>query len=144
MGGFETVHHTADVGIRVWGRNWIELFEVAARGMVSQIVDINSVTEKAMRELEIEGETGEELLLNWLREILYLIECGMLFCRFGVGEDNFSDRGADNYRFYGSLGGEKLDPSRHDICTDIKAVTRHGLSLKRKGPWWETFILFDV
>lgn len=144
MGGFEVVHHTADVCIRVWGGSWRELFEEAARGMVSQVVDINSVSDKETREIEIMGENGEELLLNWLREIIYLIECGMVFCRFRVREDNFSDKGTDNYRFYGSLGGEKLDPSRHDICTDIKAVTRHGLSLKKKDEWWETFILFDV
>ena len=144
MGGFEAVQHTADVCIRVWGGSWRELLEEAARGMVSHIVDINSVSDKETREIEIEGEDEEELLLNWLREIIYLIECGMVFCRFRVREDNFSDNGTDNYRFYGSLGGEKLDPSRHDICTDIKAVTRHGLSVKKKDDLWETFILFDV
>lgn len=144
MGGFDTVQHTADVGIRVWGLNWNEVFEEAARGMVSQIVDLKTVLEKEKREFHIEGEDGEELLLKWLREILYLIERGMIFAKFWVGKDNFSSKKPNKYRFHGMLWGEHIDPSRHDICTEVKAITRHGLQLVKKGPWWETFILFDV
>ena len=144
MGGFEIIQHTADMGIRVWGEDWITLFEEAARGMVSLIVDFNSVLEKEKRELLIEGENGEELLLKWLREILFLVEGGMVFASFHIREDNFYCKDINNYKFIGLLSGEKCDPSRHDICTEIKAVTRHGLLLKKKGPWWETSILFDV
>jgi len=144
LGGFDTVQHTADVGIRVWGMNWNEVFEEAARGMVSQIVDLKSVFEKEKREFHIEGEDGEELLLKWLREILFLMERGMIFAKFWVGEDNFSSKNPNKYRFHGMLWGEYIDPSRHDICTEVKAITRHGLHLVKKGPWWETFILFDV
>ena len=144
MGGFEIIQHTADMGIRVWGEDWNTLFEEAARGMVSLIVDFTSVLEKEKRELLIEGENGEELLLNWLREILFLIEGGMVFARFQIREDSFSCKDINNYKFSGLLSGEKYDPSRHDICTEIKAVTRHGLVLKKKGPWWVTSILFDV
>ncbi len=144
MGGFETVQHTADVRIRVWGNNWSELFQEAARGMVSQMIPLNSVREIEKRQFQIEGENGEELLLAWLREILYLIEGGMVFTRFQVCEDRFSNKKADHFHFSCSLWGEHIDPSRHDLCTEIKAITRHGLHVKKKGPCWETLILFDV
>jgi len=133
------------VRIRVWGKDWRELFEVAAKGMVSLIVDLNSVLEKEKRVVKIEGENGEELLLRWLREILFVMEQGgMVFSNFRVERDNFSYKNVDRYWFYGSLMGEKADPSRHGICSEIKAVTRHGLFVEEKGTLWETRILFDL
>jgi len=133
------------VGIRVWGKDWKEVLEVAARGMVSLIIDVNSVIEEERKVVKIEADSGEELLLRWLREILFVMEQGgMVFSTFRVERDNFSYRSAERYWFYGSLGGEKRSPSRHDICSEIKAVTRHGLFMERKGPFWEANILFDV
>ena len=138
------MNHTADMGIRVWGEDWKEMLEQAARGMVTQIIELGSVSVREERELEIQGESGEELILNWLREILLLIEGGMVFSTFRVKNDNFTCSDVERYRFTGVLGGEEFDPTRHDICTEMKAVTRHGLLLKKRGTCWETFILFDV
>jgi len=112
--------------------------------MVSQIVDAESVSVREEHQLEIHGESAEELILNWLREILYLIEGGLVFSTFRVKSDNFSHNDVKRYRFTGVLGGEAFDPTRHDICTEMKAVTRHGLLLRKRGICWETFILFDV
>ena len=132
------------MGLRVWGEDWKEVLEEAARGMVSQIVDLESVLVREERELEIKGESAEELILNWLREILYLIEGGLVFSTFRVKCHNFSCIDVQSYRFTGVLGGEEFDPARHDICTEMKAVTRHGLLLRKRGTCWETFILFDL
>ena len=136
--------HTADMGMRVWGEDWREVLEEAARGMVSQIVDLESVSVREERDLEIQGESAEELILNWLREILLLIEGGLVFSTFRVKNNNFSCSDVQQYRFIGALGGEEFNPTRHDICTEMKAVTRHGLHLKKRGTCWEPFILFDV
>ena len=113
--------------------------------MVSLIVDLDTVVEEERREVTIEGSGGEELLLGWLREILFLMERGgMVFSVFRIDEDNFSYAKVNGYRFRGTLGGERVDPTRHDICSEIKAVTRHGLFLERREPLWEARILFDV
>lgn len=144
-GGFEIIDHTADVGIRVWGKGWREIFHSAAEGMLSIVVDLNTVAAREKREIRIEGENGEELLLKWLREILFLMEeGGMVFSKIEVIRDNFSHKNSYKYFIYAALKGEKINLSRHDICTEIKAVTRHGFFLKRNGPLWEAKILFDV
>ena len=41
---FEEVPHTADLAIRVWGRDMAELFVNAAYGMACQLGDPESVT----------------------------------------------------------------------------------------------------
>jgi SHS2 domain-containing protein len=144
-GGYKPVEHTADVGIKAWGQNQKELLEEAALGMVSQTYDPDTVAEKEVRELALEAETMDELLLQWLREILYFMENeSLLFKRFQIEKDNFSLKNEKTLQIRASLHGEKRDPTRHDICKEIKAVTRHGLYAKKNGPWWEANVLFDV
>ena len=40
--------------------------------------------------------------------------------------------------------GERLDPARHQIFTEIKAVTFHEMQLERGQKGWEAQIIFDV
>jgi SHS2 domain-containing protein len=144
-GGFKLVDHTADLCIKAWGHTQKELFEEAASGMAIQIYDPVRVEEKEIQKINIEAESIEELLLQWLKEILYRIEQnGILFRRFQIEKDNFTLRNEKTTHIQASLYGERLDPARHDICIEIKAVTRHGLYVKKNGPWWEGSILFDV
>ena len=143
--GFEIINHTADVGILVWGKSCKDIFENAALGMVCLLIDIHTVLCKEEKKIKIEAEDEEELLLKWLREILFLIEQnGMVFSEFHIKKDNFAYKNLHKYVFYCSLGGEKIDPERHNICREIKAVTRHGLYIKRKMGLWEARIFFDV
>ena len=144
-GGYRPVEHTADLGLKVWGRNPRELLEEAASGLVAQMFNPALVLEKEKREISLEAESVEELLFQWLKEIIFLAEQeGILFCRFQIEKDNFSIRNAKTAKIQASLFGEKVDPARHDICIEIKAVTRHGLYVRKNGPWWEANILFDV
>ncbi|MFH1940947.1 MAG: archease [bacterium] len=142
---FEIVEHTADVGIRVWGDDLKEVFEAAAKGMVSIVVDSGSVKARVKKEIRAEAESTEELLIKWLREILFSMEQeGIIYSRIEVKEANFYRREGNSYFVLGSLGGERLNMTRHGICTEIKAVTRHGFFLKRRKRGWEAQILFDV
>ncbi len=143
--GFEIIDHTADVGIHVWGKSYNDIFKNAAVGMVCLLIDIRTVLSKEERIIKIEAEDEEELLLKWLREILFLIEQnGMVFSEFHIKKDNFAYKNLHKYVFYCSLGGEKIDPERHNICREIKAVTRYGFYIKRKVDLWEARIFFDV
>ena len=143
--GFEFLDHTADVGIKVWGRNWKEILKAAAEGMLSIIVDLKCVQVKESITLEIKADSKEELLFNWLREILFQFEKrGMLFSQVDIKDVNFSNREKKWYRVSGVLGGEKINLSRHDICTEIKAVTHHGFYFHQRGSLWEAVVLFDV
>jgi SHS2 domain-containing protein len=143
--GFEIVDHTADIGIRVWGKDLKTLFLSAAKGMCSLLFEMDTVNSKRKMSLHVEAENPEELLLKWLREILYTMELNrMVFSKFQIEKDNISYRKDDNCFIYGFLWGEKLDKTRHGLCREIKAVTRHGFYLKKSRPGWEAFILFDM
>ena len=63
--------HTADICLRVFGKTFKELLENAARGMMEIIVDISNVESSEILRITSCGETREELLINWLQDILY-------------------------------------------------------------------------
>ncbi|HEX9933618.1 MAG TPA: archease [bacterium] len=144
-GGFHKTDHTADEGIRVWGKDGKELFEEAAKGMMSILVNPSLVEPAEKRNLEISADTLEDLLLLWLKEILHFFDSeSMVFSEFQIEKDNLSKGNADKLKIRAFIAGEKINPLRHRICKEIKSVTRHGYYIRKGSPWWEANILFDV
>ena len=141
--GFETIEHTADIGLRIWGPTPEALFERAAAGMASLLVDPATVEAVEERELAVGAADLEEALVAWLQEILYLYEVQRLVpARFRV--ERAGAGGA-----HGWVAGERYDPGRHETRADIKAVTYHRLRIERRatagGPErWETTVIFDI
>ena len=138
MKKYEFINHTADLGIRVWGESIEELFENAAYSMFDIIADLNRVELKKTMKVEIEKEELDELLADWLRNLLYKFNGdGYLLKEFRVET-------IDTQGLKAKVKGEKLDLSRHHLKTEIKAVTYHGLEVKEVDRGWEAQIIFDV
>lgn len=138
MKRFEVIEHTADTGIRAFGKDLKEAFENAAYGMFSLVADLSKVQEKESRDVAVEAEDLEELLVEWLNELLYLLEVdGLIFKSFKIDE-------IDDHRLKARVYGEPVDPDKHDLGIDIKAVTYHMLKVARTDNVWETQVIFDV
>lgn len=135
---FEVLEHTADVGVRVYGGSFAELLKNAALALMSLIADRESVRPDEEVAFEAEAETGEELLIKMLSEILYLHE---------VRKMVFADADlelTDGYKLRGRLRGEKTDVSRHELLQDIKAATYHNLKIERVNDRFMAEIIFDI
>ena len=135
---FEVLEHTADVGVRVYGGSFAELLKNAALALMSLIADRESVRPDEEVSFEAEAETGEELLIKMLSEILYLHE---------VRKMVFADADlelTDGYKLRGRLRGEKTDASRHELLQDIKAATYHNLKIERVNDRFMAEIIFDI
>lgn len=142
--GWSIVEHTADVGLRIWGRTPAELFESAGRGLIQLMVcDPNRVNAVEDREIVLDASDLEEGLVSWLQEVIY---------RFEV--ERFVPRDVDITklelpRITGRIRGERFDSSRHEARMDIKAATYHALDIRRtelpSGPErWEAVVIFDI
>ena len=68
---YKFINHTADVGIKVWGESLENLFENAAHSMFDILTELDKVKVKESLGVEIEGERTDELLADWLRNLLY-------------------------------------------------------------------------
>jgi SHS2 domain-containing protein len=88
--------------------------------------------------LTVEGSDPADLLINFLREILYLFNGEALVIR----KCDIPECG--NRRLIAKLRVEPYNKKKHVIKTDIKAVTYHGLSVERTKHGWAARVIFDV
>jgi SHS2 domain-containing protein len=133
-GRFEEVEHTADIAIRVWGRDLAELFANAAYGMACQLADVDGVEPAFCHSVALEAYDVETLLVAWLSELLYLGERdGCVFVDYGITE-------LEPTRLRAVVRGGAAQAHR----SHIKAVTFSGLTIKQTDGGHETTIVFDV
>ena len=135
---YETFEHTADLGLRIRADDLDGLFAEAACALFSVIVS----NAEAIRPLQgtafaIEGSEHDELLRDWLAELLYTFHTSRLvFAEFDV------EVGGAGLR--ATARGEPIDPSRHEIDAEVKAVTYHGLKVEREGAGWLAEVIVDI
>lgn len=132
--GFEEIDHTADIAIRVWGRDLVELFANAAHGMAFMLTQTEDVVPAVKRTMELEAEDLEILLVDWLSELLFLGERdNLVFTRI----DRLQV--AAN-RLTATVWGGPIQERR----SHIKAVTFSELDITQTDSGYETVIVFDV
>ncbi len=135
---FEMMEHTSDVGIRVRANRWEDLFVDAAKGLFAVLLakpeEIDPVQQV---DLIIPGQEDDELLLDWLRELLYIFATRRLvFCEFEVRRttEGIAARAL----------GEPLDQHRHQPQIEVKAITYHGLKVERTEDGWLAEVIVDI
>jgi SHS2 domain-containing protein len=141
---FEQFEHTADVGIKAYGKSLEELFENAAFGMFSIMVDLKGVEQKGEFKVVLRTNDMEKLLVDWLSELLYIHEVyDVLLNDFKV-EIRKSEQEDAKARFEleALVRGETIDRDRHRLGAMIKAVTYHMLEINEKDDYLT--VLFDV
>jgi len=69
---YELIDHTSDIRIRACGESLEQLFENMALGIFEQVADLAKVTGQQKKKITVEAADAEELLIEWLNELLYL------------------------------------------------------------------------
>jgi SHS2 domain-containing protein len=135
---FELFDHTADLGLRVRGDDLPTLFAEAACGLFSMIVESLAAVEPRLRiEIELPADRTDFLLFDWLNGLLARFETDrLLLCRFSVKLDELG--------LHAVAAGEPLDPARHDLSHEVKAITYHGLTVERTGDCWQAEVIVDI
>lgn len=137
---FEFLEHTADLKFRSYGETLDICFMNAAKALFSSILDLDSVAVKSEREVELESDSLETLLHDFLSEILFLFETGgLVFKEFIVSIED-----GEGYKLSAKLRGERFNPRKHAVTTEIKAVTYHGMRVEKRGGEWIAEVLCDI
>jgi len=134
---FEILEHTADIGIIAYGGVINEAFANAAKGMFSLITELHDVEETECRDIEVTAPDQENLLVNWLNELIFLFDVeNIVFKRFDITEISDTNLKARSY-------GQKVNNQKHGIKTGIKAATYHMLNIE-KDNGIRIQVLFDI
>ena len=130
--------HTADIRVAFRAADLAGLLQDAVDVSRTLFVGESAVEDRERRRVAIDASDAEELLLAFLRELLFAYETtGFLPLALVV-------RSLSPSRLRGELGGEPLDPARHEPEPEVKAVTRHEFSVRETARGWEAEVLFDM
>jgi len=138
MKRYKLLDHTADIGIIASGEDVSEAFGNAAYAMFDILTDVDKIRETGSFEVQVSAENIEELLVVWLNELLYQYEVERFICR------RFAIDDIDETSLRALVFGEKIDPARHEIRTEIKSVTYHQFRIEETDDGWEAQVIFDV
>mgnify|MGYP002760898671 FL=1 len=139
---FREIDHTGDVGIQVSAPTLPQLFERAALGMFRLLTDLDSVHTSESTQIAVDGRDLEALMVRWLSELNYRHTVdNVLYSTFEVDSIHETE---DGRVLSATVRGEAIDPDRHTVYTEIKAITFHGLDVHETDGGWAVQVIFDM
>ncbi len=134
---WKLLEHTADIRLEVYGATLEDLFINAALGFSNIILPEAELTSQTELEIKLEADSAEELLVNWLRELLFLNQTRKLIMTHAqiivftetdlLAKVSFT-----------------IIPPDVESSFEIKGVTYHGLSIVKNSQGYSARIVFDI
>ncbi len=132
---------TADIAFEAYGKSLEELFVNSAIATTSVMVDSGNLSASVKKSIILSKDSVEDLLFDFLNEIVFLKDAESLL--FKVFDVKIADRKG---RFFldAELSGEELNPEKHDLKIDVKAVTLHLFKVEKKSSGYVATVVLDI
>lgn len=130
--GFKEIDNTADAALHVWGNTLPVLFQQAAHGLYALAGARAEGSSTIFRTISLEADDMEILLVNFLSELLFYLNNGILF--------QIDRLEINGYRLEGRLEGGNVT----EIRKEIKAITYHQMKIIQTGGQFQTDIVLDI
>ncbi|HEY7167396.1 MAG TPA: archease [Candidatus Binatia bacterium] len=135
---YRVTSRQSELAIRVVGNSQAELFTNSAYALFDIMTDVEKVEVKERLPLEVEGADRDDLLVNWMRELLYLLQgSGYMLKEFNIRE-------AKDTVLKAEVCGEKIDPDRHEIKQEISGVAYHQSRMQKTGNQWTAQLILEL
>jgi SHS2 domain-containing protein len=132
---YRLLEHTADALVEAYGKTLGERFANAAYALFDQITDVTKVNSMGEMKLDLRADGREQLLVDFLQELLFLHDAeSLVFGRFQVE--------TDGKELVAHVWGEMFDESKHPKRSVVKGVTYHKLEFDDDRE--ALTVLFDV
>ena len=135
---FQILEHPSDLGIEVYGRSLEDIFCNAAKGLIAVIAGTSHIEPSKKRNVTIDANNRENLLVRWLSEVLFLFDTE----RFLIA-DIHMDFLHDN-ELKATVRGERYQSTKHDLQVDVKAITYHKLTIEEHDDFWLARVFVDI
>ena len=135
--GHRLVPHTADMILEAWGPSRDACLREAVRGLVGAFADVVGVAASGTVPVALQPDSGEELLVALLEEVLYLLDTEDV-----VPLDATLTEAAD-----GGLRGAFLVAPAGAVSQQgaiPKAIAHHDLELDEQAGRWRCRVTVDV
>jgi SHS2 domain-containing protein len=133
---------TADVAFLAWGHTLEETFAASADATMNVMVeDLATITGIQRFSVILENEALDLLLFSFLNELVFYKDARRLLLRASGLTITHEDC---SFKLKANLYGEEIDPSKHPLRVDVKAVTLHLFELREIKDGWEALIVLDI
>jgi SHS2 domain-containing protein len=119
-----------------------ELFRTAWRATLELMLpNPSTLRPRVRRRIGLANPAVDLLLFDFLGELIYYKDAEGLL----LGLERLSVGGEPGgYRLQAEAAGEAVDPARHELGVDVKAVTLHRLAVERTPQGWQATVVLDV
>lgn len=133
---------TADAAFDARGDTLEELFSAAVDATLNVMVaDLSTLAEKECRTVRVESDAVDMLLFSLLQEIIFYKDAERLLLRVTKA---LIRKETDGFVLEAEARGEEIDPAKHDLLVDVKAVTLHRYRVAGTHRGWEATVVLDV
>jgi SHS2 domain-containing protein len=132
----------ADAAFEAWGRSGEEMFQAAADALLNVMVaEPETVLESEEVQIRLENKELEMLLFDFLGELVFFKDSRLLLLHIKSAAITLID---GNYTLTAVARGERIDPSRHPLAVDVKAVTLYRLKVEKTEEEWRCNVVLDI
>ena len=124
---YRFLEHTADAKFQAYGRTLEEAFVNSALATSALMWDWRTVEKRMKHRVGIKGKDLEQLLRNFLEELLYLLDSRMFLLN---SVDRLKiERKENHYLLSAEFWGDDLS-DKHEIFGEVKAITYNEMEIK--------------
>ncbi len=135
---FETIEHTADVGIVGRGKTMAEAFENTAYGMFSIMADLDSYLPTEKRTVTVDGDDDVSLLQSFLSALVVLLDGdAVLPLEFYITE-------LEGGHLTCEVSARPIGDDIEWLGPGVKAVTYHQMAVGEEDGEWSARAILDV
>ena len=139
--GFKIIEDVAsgDFMFEAGGETLQRLFESCAAATFSAMTDPAKVNSILEHNIAVWADSLEELLVDFLSELIYLKDTEKIFFT-----ETVIDLNIDDISLKAVARGEKIDYGKHEIRADVKAVTYHDLKIAKNDKGYRVRVILDL
>ncbi len=135
---YRVIRKSSELSIRLAGDSLQRILADAGAALFDLLVDMTAVEARESVTLEVEGLDSDDLMVNWMRELLYEYQVsGYMLKEFDIHESG-------EFFVRAEARGEKFDPDRHEEREAIGAVDERLSHLGKMGSQWTAQVSFEL
>jgi SHS2 domain-containing protein len=132
----------ADVAFEARAKTREGMFIAAGEALMNVMVaNLDAIEGAEHRTFSIKAEDLERLLFEYLQDLIYLKDAEQLLLR--ISQVSITEE-SGYLHLSAEANGEKINPTRHELNTDVKAVTLHRFEIKEDSEGWHATVVLDI
>jgi len=130
----------ADIAYEAYGKGLNEVFENSALAIFELSAEVKTINPKKKLEIKLEHEKLDNLLYDFLSEILFLKDSKYMVFR----NVKVSIKEGKKNQLKATLKGDTINSKKQHLENDIKAITMHMFELNKVKKGYKARIVVDI